>query len=155
MPNYRLSAILAVLAGLAGPALAEDALANRFQMEKTENGIVRLDTVTGDMTLCVEKDGAIACAPGSRPPADVDQARIADLEARIAALETRLEELQAKAPPAGNPGAEPGHIPDDAEIDRAVGAMQKFMRGFFGMVDELRKDFEPADKQPDPAPQRT
>ena len=154
MPNYRLSAVLAVLAGLAGPALAEDALANRFQMEKTENGIVRLDTVTGAMTLCVEKDGAIVCAPGSRPPADVDQARIADLEARIVALEARLEELQAKSS-SPDSSAEPGTFPDDAEIDRAVGAMQKFMRGFFGMVDELRKDFEPEEPQTDPAPQRT
>lgn len=155
MSNYRLSAVLAVLAGFAAPALAEDALANRFQMEKTENGIVRLDTVTGAMTLCVEKDGAIACAPGSRPPADVDQARLADLEARIAALEARLEELQAKVPLGSGSGAAPDGFPDDAEIDRAVGAMQKFMRGFFGMVDELRKDFEPGDAQPDPAPQRT
>lgn len=151
MQTYRLSAILAVLTGLSGPAIAEDALANRFQMEKTENGIVRLDTVTGAMTLCIEKDGAIACAPGSRPPADVDQARIADLEARIAALESRLKALQDKTPS----GSNPDRIPDDAEIDRAVGAMQKFMRGFFGMVEELRKDFEPGDTQPDPAPQRT
>lgn len=149
MPNYSLSAVLVIVAGLSGPAIAEDALANRFQMEKTENGIVRLDTVTGAMTLCVEKDGAIACAPGSHPPADVDQARIADLEARIAALETRLKELQAKKPSTTD------GIPDDGEIDRAVEAMQKFMRGFFGMVDELRKDFEPGDKQPDPGPQRT
>lgn len=155
MPNYCLSAVFVVVAGLTGPAIAEDALANRFQMEKTETGIVRLDTVTGAMTLCVEKDGAIACAPGSRPPADIDQARIADLEARIVALETRLEELQAKAAPDAGSGAGTGRFPDDAEIDRAVGAMQKFMRGFFGMVDELRKDFDPGAKQPDPAPQRT
>jgi hypothetical protein len=149
MPLYRQIAVLVTLAGFAGPALAQDALANRFRMEKSENGIVRLDTVTGAMALCVERDGALACTPADGAGPEGEAAN-PDLQGRIDALEKRIEALEAGAV------AKADRMPDDAEIDKAVGVMEKFMRSFFGMVDELRKDFD-LDKQApsEPSPQRT
>lgn len=142
MPAIRLIAVFAALSVFTGPAIADDALANRYQMEKTENGFVRLDTVTGEMSLCVERDGAIVCGPA----ADGGTTSSAALEARVKRLEERIEALES---------ASRNDLPDDAEIDRAVGAMQKFMRGFFGMVEELRKDFDSDRSAPELAPQRT
>jgi len=44
---------------VALPAAAQDN--GRYQLERGEEGFVRLDTVTGDMTLCRETDSGLAC----------------------------------------------------------------------------------------------
>jgi hypothetical protein len=50
-------ALVAVL--LALPAAAQDN--GRYQLERGEEGFVRLDTVTGDMTLCRETGEGLSC----------------------------------------------------------------------------------------------
>lgn len=132
---------------LSGQALSEEPIANRFTLEKTENGFVRMDTQTGEMSICTEKDGQLVC----RLAADERRAledSLSDLSARVAELERRLDTLA--------PGESRDGIPDEAELDRALSAMEKMMRGFFGMVEELKKDLEekPA-KPPEPLPDRT
>lgn len=132
---------------LSGQALSEEPIANRFTLEKTENGFVRMDTQTGEMSICTEKDGQLVC----RLAADERRAledSLSDLSARVAELERRLDALA--------PGESSDGIPDEAELDRALSAMEKMMRGFFGMVEELKKDLEekPA-KPPEPLPDRT
>jgi len=136
---------LAVL--MSAQAFSQEPAANRFTMEKTENGFVRMDTQTGEMSICTEKAGQLVC----RLSADERRAfeeTLSDLSARVAALEQRLDAI---APPAK--GAD---IPDEAELDRAIGAMEKMMRRFFGMVEELQKDFGDSPKAPpEPVPDRT
>lgn len=132
---------------LSGQALSEEPIANRFTLEKTENGFVRMDTQTGEMSICTEKDGQLVC----RLAADERRAledSLSDLSARVAELERRLDTLAS--------GESRDGIPDEAELDRALSAMEKMMRGFFGMVEELKKDLEekPA-KPPEPLPDRT
>lgn len=132
---------------MSGQAIAQEPIANRFTMEKTENGFVRMDTLTGEMSICSEKSGQLVC----RLSADERRAfeeTLSDLSARVAALEQRLDTV---APPSGTED-----IPDEAELDRALGAMEKMMRRFFGMVEELQRDFD--DKPPippEPVPDRT
>ncbi len=128
-------------------AVSQEQGSNRYTMEKTENGFVRLDTQTGDMSICSQKADQLVC----RLAADERRAfeeTLSELSARVETLEGRLNAL---APP-----AEGGKIPDEAELDRAVGAMEKMMRRFFGMVEDLRKDFDDTPKiPPEPIPDRT
>lgn len=142
------SAVLVVLGAV--PTVAQEPIANRFTLEKTENGFVRMDTQTGEMSICSEKEGQLVC----RLAADERRAfeeTLSDLSARVAALEQRLkiETLDVK----------PDGIPDEAELDRALNAMNKMMRGFFGMVEELRKEFDEGAENPgvpsQPVPDRT
>ena len=132
---------------VSGQAIAQEPIANRFTMEKTESGFVRMDTLTGEMSICSEKAGQLVC----RLSADERRAfeeTLSDLSDRVAALEQRLETV---APPSGTNG-----IPDDAELDRALGAMEKVMRRFFGMVEELQRDFDDKPTSPpEPIPDRT
>jgi hypothetical protein len=60
--------------------------ANRFQLERTDTGVVRLDTQTGAMTLCRDENGTLACRmqPDERAAYEDELDR---LEKRVTALE--------------------------------------------------------------------
>lgn len=128
-------------------ALAQEPVSNRYTIEKSANGFVRLDTRTGEMSICTETDGQLVC----KMAADERRAfedTLSDLSARIEALENRLDRME--------PQDESTGMPDEAELDRAIGAMQKMMRHFFDMAEELRRDFEPSpETPPEPVPDRT
>jgi hypothetical protein len=72
------------------PAFAQEPVANRFTLEKTGNGFVRMDTETGEMSICTEREGQLVC----RLAADERRAfeeTLSDLSDRVAALEQRLD----------------------------------------------------------------
>jgi len=147
MTRFAILSVSALALIIPAQAFSQEAGANRYTMEKTDNGFVRLDTQTGEMSICTQKAGQLVC----RLAADERRAfeeTLSDLSGRVENLENRLDAL---APP--DEGTE---IPDEAELDRAIGAMEKMMRRFFGMVEELQKDFD--DKPtapPEPVPDRT
>jgi len=123
-------------------AEAQTPEAGRYRLEKADQGFVRLDTKTGALALCQEKDGSLVC----RMAADERAA----FEEDLARLEKRVRALEAKAAGTPAPAAEPvTPLPSDSEVDRAIGIMQRFMRGFFGMVEEFKEKDSPAPMAPD------
>ncbi|WP_237370199.1 hypothetical protein [Rhizobium sp. SL42] len=124
-------AAMLVLSSL--PAFAQDTDAARYSLEKSDTGFVRLDRQTGAVTLCKEADGSLTCrmAADERAAYDEDLAR---LEKRVDLMEKQLA--------AGMPAAARGELPSDAEIDRSIGIMERFMRAFFGLVQEFREEEE-------------
>ena len=124
-------------------AMAQDAATDRYTLEKSESGFVRLDRQTGAVTLCTEADGTLTCrmAADERAAYDADLAR---LEKRVEALEKQIAEGMA---------AKSGELPSDAEIDRSIGIMERFMRTFFGLVQEFQGQEQ--DQSGDPVPDRT
>lgn len=113
-------------------ALAQDT--NRYTLEKTAEGYVRMDRATGEMSLCSERSGQLVCklAADERSAfeSELDRvtARLEDVEKRLAAIE-------------GQPVRD-GGLPSDAEIEKSLGYMEMFFRRFMGVV----KDFEKDDK---------
>ena len=134
---------LAILSLGTPAAVAQEANADRYALEKSQSGFVRLDRQTGAVTLCTEADGTLTCrmAADERAAYDEDLAR---LEKRVEALERQLADGMA---------ARSGELPSDAEIDRSIGIMERFMRAFFNLVQE----FQGAEEQPqqEPIPDRT
>lgn len=123
-------------------ALADDAPAGRYQLQPVEGGVVRLDTATGEMTLCKAEAGKLACAPASsmsvaNGPVGSD---LAALKARVDALERQLA--------SGSKGSE---LPTDAEVDRSLSIMEKFMRRFMGIA----KDLDQQNQGSNALPQKT
>jgi hypothetical protein len=116
---------------LSGPAVAET---GRYVMEKTENGYVRMDTATGEMSICAEKNAQIICKLAADERAAFQDV-LDRLEARVARLEERLDS-----------GLVERVLPSDEELDRSLDNMEKFFRRFLGIVEELDKDNPPADK---------
>ncbi|MFN3442442.1 MAG: hypothetical protein ACK4Z3_08555 [Rhizobium rosettiformans] len=109
-------------------AMAQQTATDRYTLEKSESGFVRLDRQTGAVTLCTEADGTLTCrmAADERAAYDEDLAR---LEKRVEALEKQIADGTA---------ARSGELPSDAEIDRSIGIMERFMRAFFGLVQEFQ-----------------
>jgi hypothetical protein len=130
---------------LAAAAIAQDPAPGRYSMQKTEGGIARLDTETGEVSLCQEKDGQMLC----RMAADERTA----FELELDLLAKRVETLE-KALEDGGTALKP-RLPTKEEIDQTMSLMERMMRSFMGIVKDLENEDEtPADKTPE-IPQKT
>ena len=142
-PLFPLAAATALV--FSAPASAQDA--ERYRLERTENGFVRMDVRTGQMSFCEELSGRLVCKPG----ADEDTAKADGLEQlnrKVGELEERLATLEARQPP--QPGA---GLPSEEEFERTMTFMERFLRRFWGVAKDLERESEPG--EPVPAPDRT
>jgi exonuclease VII small subunit len=121
---------------LAGSAHAEGE--GRYRMDKTEGGFVRLDTATGEVSLCREQDSQIVC----RMAADERAA----FEKELDLLTKRVEALEKGGATA---------LPTDEEIDRTMSIMEKMMQRFMGIVKNLEDGEEETAPGKDAIPQKT
>lgn len=118
-------AIAASLAGLTASA-AYGQTDERYTLERSGEGFVRMDTRTGSVSYCEEASSQMVC----RTAADERMAyqdRLDELEERVAALEARLAE--------GSLG-----LSSDEEFEQSLGRMQQFFQSFFDIVEEWEKD---------------
>lgn len=131
---------LGALAAL--PVAAQDA--ERYRLERTDDGYVRLDTQTGVMTLCREADGRLVCTPAAQGAESASETE--SLRERLRILEGRVSALESGAPVAG--------LPPEEEFERGIGYMERFFRMFMGLVREFEGDRAPSTPER-PAPDRT
>ena len=137
----RISALPLTFAALLVAGFAHAEGEGRYRMEKTETGFIRLDTASGDISLCREQDGQIVC----RMAADERAA----FEKELDLLTKRVEALE-KAGAGGQTAAKPS-LPSDEEIDRTMSIMEKMMQRFMGIVKDLEGEEEAApEKGADP-----
>lgn len=132
-----------VAALAAGSAQAEGE--GRYRMEKTDGGLVRLDTATGEVSLCREQEGQIVC----RMAADERAA----FEKELDLLTKRVEALE-KGGATGETATKPS-LPTDEEIDRTMTIMEKMMQRFMGIVKNLEEGEEDTAPGKDAVPQKT
>lgn len=116
-------------------AQAAESEASRFQLERSGDHFVRLDKQTGAMSLCEEKDGTLVCRMAADERAAYEQ-ELDRLSARVTALENKS--IVNKA------------LPSDAEIDRSISIMERWMRSFMGIVKEFQSE-----EQRNALPQKT
>jgi hypothetical protein len=130
------------LAGIASMAKAEET--DRYRLEKTDTGYIRMDTATGEMSICEERSGQLVCKLAADERAAF-QGDIDRLQAKLEEMEDRVGKLEAR------PSIPETLLPSDAEVDKGIDIMEKFFRSFMGIVKELDKDVA----KPDADPQRT
>ena len=119
--------------GLAGSALAQSPAegdAGRFTMTPVADGALRLDTRTGRVAHCKNDARGWTCTSVADERAAYEE-EIARLQARLAKVETELAARSALTPPS------------DADLDRAVGFMERFFRRFMAMVENLKREYAP------------
>lgn len=138
MWHGRMIACSAVMAMTLLPASAQDV--EHYQLERTQDGYVRLDTVTGRMTLCTERDGQLVCRMAAEDRSAYDN-EIDALQGRVDALEARITALEG--------GTRAPALSDDQEFERTMGYMERFFRRFMGIVKDLERDFGSDQPQPD------
>ncbi|MCP4320197.1 MAG: DUF342 domain-containing protein [Hyphomicrobiales bacterium] len=144
--NQKFAATFLIAAGLALVPAIPAALAQegRFVMERTDSGFVRLDTFTGEISVCTEVESQIVC----RMAADERRA----LEEQIDLLEERIAEIEQA--PGAQPTDRPNQLPTDEEIDRTFGIMEQMMRRFLGIIEEFEQESEDQKADP-PKPEKT
>ena len=142
LKSFAAAAAFASLTGaslLAGAAHAEDA--QRYRLEKTDDGFVRMDTRTGAMSACREKDGQLVCRMAAdertafQDEVDRLQGQVKSLDERVAKLENSLSQRLESS------------LPSEEDFNRTMNYMERFLRGFMGIVKDMDK--------PEPAPQKT
>jgi hypothetical protein len=134
------TALVSMLVGLllAVPAMGQEA--ERYRLERIEGGFVRMDTATGQMSICREQDDQLVCH-AAIDATEADRSQLDALEARIEALEHSLAELERRSllrPDMTLPGEE--------DFEESLTRMEQFFRRFLGLIRELEEE---------PAPDRT
>lgn len=132
-PRLAAAAVFLALVATSRASAQED----RYTIERTEDGYLRMDTRTGQMSICSEQSGQLVCrlAVDDR---DALQDDLEALQARLTAVENRLSALEG-VPAAG--------LPSEDEFEKSLSYMERFFRRFMDMVKEFDSD--------KPAPDRT
>lgn len=134
-------AVVAVF--VVGPSSAQE---ERYSLERTDTGYVRMDRQTGEMSICTETSGDLVCRKASDERDDSDDpGEIRRLRQRIDVLETRLAALEA-APPKHD-------LPSEETVEQTLSIMERFFRRFVGIMQDIEKDQPPA--PPAAPPQKT
>ncbi len=129
-------------------AHAQEATEN-YTLEKTDEGYVRMDKRTGEMSMCEINSNQMIC----RTSADDRKA----FESEIDTLTTRIEALEKKVAVLESGGASSGlgRLPNDAEMEQSFTVMEKFFRRFLGIAKDLEREFGGNENGQTPAPDKT
>lgn len=132
-------AFVLIALSLAGSASAQET--ERYRLEKTADGYVRMDTQTGATSICRERDGQLFCQRATEQRVEADEverlaATVKALEERVAKLENSLAQRLESS------------LPTEEEFEKTMGYMERFFRGFIGIVREIeREDQKPGEQR--------
>lgn len=144
-------AAAAVCMALGAPAFAEDATPDsehgRYSFGKVADGFLRLDTQTGQVSVCSQRAVGWACqaTPDDRT---VLESEIARLRGENAALKKEMLAHGLTLPGTGAAGPEGSgthdndvviHLPDDSEIDRAMAYAGELWHRFVEAIARVQK----------------
>ncbi len=141
---------LVIAAAVIGVGMGGAAAQDRFTMEKTPEGYVRLDSKTGQMSVCKESGAQLVCqlAADARTAYEDEVARLQEqlntLEKRVAALESAGGGRGLNLP-----------MPSEKQLDQTMSYMQRFFQGFADIVKDLDREFRGPDTPEAPIPDRT
>jgi hypothetical protein len=124
-------------------AFAQDT--DRYALEKSGTGYVRMDRRTGEMSLCEEHSGQLVCklATDERIAA---QGQTERLQAAVKSLEERVTKLES-----GLTARLDSALPTEEEFEKTMSYMERFLRRFIGIAKDMETDPEkPAPQSSEP-----
>jgi hypothetical protein len=154
------AALAAVLGGSATHAQPATDDANRYQFNQVDDGYLRLDLKTGEVSLCKGRAIGWSCVTVADERAALD-GEIARLQGENAALKKALldrglplpgsvkpeppvaaapQPPAASPPPAARNDGPDLRLPSDAEIDRMMAVVQKIWRRMTEMMASPQND---------------
>ena len=128
---------------LLGPSIAS-AETGRYSMTPTKDGILRLDTKSGAVSLCSRSTGSWKCQ-GLEGENGSQEQRIKRLEQENDRLRSQLEAAKLGPAPQNDGKIE---MPSEEDVDKAMDFMEKLLNRFKGMVEDLKKDKKEEDGVP-------
>ncbi|BCH27246.1 hypothetical protein MesoLjLb_70310 [Mesorhizobium sp. L-8-3] len=118
--------------GLAVPSVTAEE-PGRYTLEKSATGYARMDTRTGEMSICEERAGQLVCKLAADERAAF-QDEIDRMEEKLGALEQRLAAVEQ------NPILSPQNLlPTDEQFEKSLGYMERFFRRFMDIVRDMDK----------------
>jgi len=130
-----------LVAGLAGAALAAppggEEKPGRFVMHPAESGFLRLDTATGDVSLCARAGSSFECKP-VKDDRDL-QAEVARLADENKELKSEIKRLEGLLGLDGSP-AQPKpklELPTEEDVDKALSYLERMFKKFRDKLKEF------------------
>ena len=127
---------------------AAEAAGQRFRFSPVTDGVLRLDTQTGEVSFCSARQVGWACqaAPDDRAALDTEIAR---LQSQVDALSKEVAGLRAASaavprPPETVPPSKNGELklPNRADLERAKAFIDDAWRRLVEMLEQWRKDMQ-------------
>src|SRR5262245_65014971 len=141
-----LTTSLAALGAASAQPAMPDSENGRYSFNPVADGVLRLDTRTGQVSQCSRNDVGWTCkaVPDERSSLE---AEIARLQGENATLKKELLDRGLPVPGVPNqPAAKPGDpelkLPSDAEVDKVMSFLEKVWRRLLEMGREMQKDVE-------------
>ncbi|MER8549814.1 hypothetical protein NKJ81_18540 [Mesorhizobium sp. M0018] len=122
----------AVVSLVAASAFSEEA--DRYRLEKSANGYVRMDTQTGAMSLCEERSGQLVCKTAADERAAL-QDEVDRLQNSVKALDERVAKLENSLAARFE-----STLPSEEDFNKTMGYMERFLRSFMDIVKDMDKD---------------
>jgi hypothetical protein len=104
----------------------------RYSMSPVADGVLRLDTRSGQVSLCRQRSDSWVCEAVADDRAAYEK-EIARLQEKVASLEAELRR---------QPGGVNLKLPSDAEVDRVMKFFESVFRRFIGMIEGLQRENE-------------
>lgn len=122
----------ALVSLVAASAWSEET--DRYRLEKSANGYVRMDTQTGAMSICEERSGQLVCKMATDERAAF-QDEVDRLQTSMKALDERVSKLENSLS-----ARLESQLPSEEDFDKTMSYMERFLRGFMGIVKDLDKE---------------
>ncbi|MER8523881.1 hypothetical protein [Mesorhizobium sp. M0814] len=126
----------ALVSLVAASAFSEEA--DRYRLEKSANGYVRMDTQTGAMSLCEERSGQLVCKTAADERAAL-QDEVDRLQSSVKALDERVAKLENSLAARFE-----STLPSEEDFNKTMGYMERFLRSFMDIVKDMDKDEDSA-----------
>src|SRR5262245_295193 len=137
---------LAALEAASAQPATPDGENGRYGFNPVAEGVLRLDTRTGQVSQCSRSDAGWTCktVPDERSSLE---AEIARLQGENATLKKELLARGLPVPgvpslPAARPSEPEFKLPSDAEVDKVMSFLEKVWRRLLEMGREVQKDVE-------------
>lgn len=135
-----------ILAGLLCSAIAVAGWQNsnaaetsgRYVMSPADGGVVRLDTLTGAMALCANKDGSWSCRDIAES-SDTVRKRLEALERENQSLKDEVRRLESTAVTPPEDGPKSFAMPDEKDVDKAFDYVESMIRKFRDRIKKLEE----------------
>jgi hypothetical protein len=107
---------------------------DRYRLEKSPNGYVRMDTQTGAMSICEERSGQLVCKMAADERAAF-QDEVDRLQSSVKALDERVVKLEISLSARFE-----STLPSEEDFNKTMSYMERFLRGFMGIVKDMEED---------------